>query len=140
MDKLCFANLFCDYKGALLPAQRAQTVVPIVLATVDKVLKKVPVDISECDGGLYDGPAGVAYILYHVRECPLFSGERDLYLKAAKHIIDASAKCADAEPDKNMCAAFLLGGAGIYGWQRCDQISEPVGGVRAHQVSGVRLG
>lgn len=110
----CFANPFCDYRGALLPAQSAQTVVPIVLATVDKVLKKLPVDISDCDGGLYDGPAGVAYMLYHVSECPLFSGQRDLYLKTAKHIIDASAKCADAEPDKNMRAAFLLGGAGIY--------------------------
>lgn len=32
----CFANPFCDYRGALLPAQSAQTVVPIVLATVDR--------------------------------------------------------------------------------------------------------
>lgn len=107
----CFANPFSDYKGALLPAQ---SVVPIVLATVDKVLKKVPVDISDCDGGLYDGSAGVAYMLYHVSECLLFSEQRGLYLKTAKHIIDASAKYADAEPDKNMRAAFLLGGAGIY--------------------------
>lgn len=110
----CFANPFCDYKGSLLPAQSIHTVVPIVLASVDKVLKKVPVDISDCDGGLYDGPAGVAYMLYHVSECPLFSDQRDLYLQTAKHIIDQSAKCADAEPDKNMRAAFLLGGAGIY--------------------------
>lgn len=110
----CFANPFSDYKGALLPAQSVHTVVPIVLATVDKVLKKVPVDISDCDGGLYDGSAGVAYMLYHVSECPLFSEQRGLYLKTAKHIIDASAKYADAEPDKNMRAAFLLGGAGIY--------------------------
>lgn len=110
----CFANPFSDYKGALLPVQSVQTVVPIVLATVDKVLKKVPVDISDCDGGLYDGPAGVAYMLYHVSECPLFSEQRGFYLKTAKHIIDAAAKYADAEPDKNMRAAFLLGGAGIY--------------------------
>lgn len=110
----CFANPFSDYKGALLPAQSVQTVVPIVLAAVDKILKKVPVDISDCDGGLYDGPAGVAYMLYHLSECPLFSEQRSLYLKTAKHIIDASAKHADAEPDKNMRAAFLLGGAGIY--------------------------
>lgn len=72
---------------------------PIVLATVDKALKQVPVDIGDCDGGLYGGPAGVAYMLYHVGECPLFSEQRGLYLKAAKRIIDA---------------AFLLGGAGIY--------------------------
>lgn len=53
-------------------------------------------------------------MLHRVSECPLFSDQRDLYLKTAKHIIDLSAKCADAEPDKNMQAAFLLGGAGIY--------------------------
>lgn len=110
----CFANPFCDYKGSLLSAESIQTVVPIVLASVDKVLRKVPLDISDCDGGLYDGPAGVAYMLYHVSESPLFSDQRDLYLKTAKHIIDLSVKCADAEPDKNMRAAFLLGGAGIY--------------------------
>lgn len=109
-----FANRFSDYKGALLPGQGVQTIVPIVVATVDKVLKKIPVDISDCDGGLYDGPAGVAYMLYHVSECPLFSEQRDVYLKTAKHIIDVSVKYADAEPDKNMRAAFLLGGAGVY--------------------------
>lgn len=111
----CFANRFSDYRGALLPpAQGAHTIVPIVVATVDKVLKKIPVDISDCDGGLYDGPAGVAYMLYHVGECPLFSDHRDVYLKTAKQIIDASVKYVDAEPDKNMRAAFLLGGAGVY--------------------------
>ncbi|TMS06520.1 LanC-like protein 3 [Larimichthys crocea] len=107
----CFANRFSDYKGALLPGQ---AIVPAVVATVDKVLKKVPSDISDCDGGLYDGPAGVAYMLYHVSECPLFSEHRDVYLKTAKQIIDVSVRCVDAEPDKNMRAAFLLGGAGIY--------------------------
>lgn len=60
------------------------------------------------------GPHGVAYLLHHVSECPLFSEQRGLYLKTAKHISDASTKYADAEPDKNMWAAFLLGGAGIY--------------------------
>ncbi|CAG05834.1 unnamed protein product, partial [Tetraodon nigroviridis] len=150
----CFANPFCDYKGALLPAQSVQTTVRVVLATVEKVLKQVPVDIRDCDGGLYDGPAGVAYMLYHVSQCPLFSEQRGFYLRAAKRIIDASAKCADAEPDKNMRAAFLLGGAGIYavaaliykslGLGRlrptAEQVPEPVGGVRARLLPGVRLG
>uniref|UniRef100_A0A672GY88 LanC-like protein 3 n=1 Tax=Salarias fasciatus TaxID=181472 RepID=A0A672GY88_SALFA len=108
----CFANRFSDYKGALLPGQSAQDAVPAVRATIDKILKKVPVD--DCDGGLYDGPAGVAYMLYHVSECPLFSEQRELYLQAAKRIIDVSVRYVDAEPDKNMRAAFLLGGAGIY--------------------------
>lgn len=107
----CFANRFSDYRGALLPGQDAEATVPTVVATVDKILKKVPID---CDGGLYDGPAGVAYMLYHVSECPLFAKQRDAYLKTAKQIIDASVRYVDAEPDQNMRAAFLLGGTGIY--------------------------
>lgn len=110
----CFANRFSDYKGALLPGQGAEAAVPVVVASIDKILKTVPIDLGDCDGGLYDGPAGVAYMLYHVSECPLFSEYRDVYLKTAKQIIDMSVRYVDAEPDKNMRAAFLLGGAGIY--------------------------
>uniref|UniRef100_A0A3Q3D0T8 LanC like family member 3 n=1 Tax=Haplochromis burtoni TaxID=8153 RepID=A0A3Q3D0T8_HAPBU len=110
----CFANRFSDYKGALLPGQGAEAAVPVVVASIDKILQTVPIDLSDCDGGLYDGPAGVAYMLYHVSECPLFSEYRDVYLKTAKQIIDMSVRYVDAEPDKNMRAAFLLGGAGIY--------------------------
>ncbi|XP_028292319.1 lanC-like protein 3 [Gouania willdenowi] len=107
----CFANRFSDYKGALIPGQGAEN---IVVATIDKILKNVPIDVRDCDGGLYDGPAGVAYMLYHVSECPLFSEHRDVYLKTAKQVIDVSVRYVDAEPDKNMRAAFLLGGAGVY--------------------------
>ncbi|XP_072300765.1 lanC-like protein 3 isoform X2 [Eucyclogobius newberryi] len=110
----CFANQFADYRGALLPGPGAEAIVPAVISTVDKILKKIPLDVSDCDGGLYDGPAGVAYMLFHVSECPLFSEQRDVYLKTAKQIIDLSVRYVDAEPEKNMRAAFLLGGAGVY--------------------------
>ncbi|XP_056145873.1 lanC-like protein 3 [Lampris incognitus] len=110
----CFANRFSDYKGALLPGQDAGTVVPAVTATIDKILRRVPMDAGDCDGGLYDGPAGVAYMLFHVTECAYFSEQRDAYLRTAKQIIDVSLRYVDAEQDKNMRVAFLLGGAGIY--------------------------
>ncbi|XP_006639191.2 lanC-like protein 3 [Lepisosteus oculatus] len=113
----CFANRFDDYKGALLKGQGKEAVVPIVISTIEKIIKTVPIatDPSDClDGGLYDGPAGVAYMLYYVSECPMFAPQRDNYLKTAKRIIDVYVRSVDAEPDKNMRAAFLLGGAGIY--------------------------
>lgn len=113
-NDLCFSNSFSDYRGALHSGQGAAAIVPTVIATVDNILKKVPLDSGDCDGGLYDGPAGVAYMLFHVTECAAFSEQRDAYLKTAKQIIDASVRHVDAERDVNTRAAFLLGGAGIY--------------------------
>ncbi|XP_046903665.1 lanC-like protein 3 [Hypomesus transpacificus] len=110
----CFSNRFADYQGALLAGQGIEKVVPAVIATIDKILVLSKVDLNACDGGLYDGPAGVAYMLYHVSECPLFSKQRENYLKTAKQIVDVSVRYVDVEPDQNMSAAFLLGGAGIY--------------------------
>ncbi|XP_077473962.1 lanC-like protein 3 [Stigmatopora argus] len=113
----CFPNRFPDYnQGTLLPDHPAENMVPAVVATVERILRKVaPLsEPDDFDGGVYDGPAGVAYMLYHVSECPLFSERRDAYLKAAKRIIDAAVRAADAEPERSMRAAFLLGGAGVY--------------------------
>ncbi|KAJ8350433.1 hypothetical protein SKAU_G00255630 [Synaphobranchus kaupii] len=113
-NKRCFANRFADYKGALCTGQNNDSIVRTVKATIEKILKKVPTDLKDCDGGLYDGPAGVAYMLYHVSECPWFAQQRDVYLKTAKQIIDVSVRYVDGEQEENMRAAFLLGGAGIY--------------------------
>ncbi|KAL0963442.1 hypothetical protein UPYG_G00306460 [Umbra pygmaea] len=110
----CFANRFVDYKGALLVGQGVEKAVPTVKDLIDKIIRNVPLGSTECDGGLYDGPAGVAYMLYHVSESALFSEHKDSYLKIAKQIIDVSVVYVDGEKDKNMRAAFLLGGAGIY--------------------------
>lgn len=110
----CFANRFANYKGAFLVGQGVESVVPTVNAFIEKILNKVPLGSTDCDGGLYDGPAGVAYMLYHVSECALFSDHRDTSLKTSKQIIDVSVGYVDGEKDTNMQASFLLGGAGIY--------------------------
>ncbi|XP_059895527.1 LOW QUALITY PROTEIN: lanC-like protein 3 [Gadus macrocephalus] len=113
-NNLCFLNPFSDYKGALHSSRGTAAIVSTVTATVDIILKQVPLDPGDYDGGLYDGPAGVAYMLFHVAECALFSEQRDAYLETAKRIIDASVRHVDADRDVNTRAAFLLGGAGIY--------------------------
>lgn len=70
---------------------------------------------SSCQGGLYGGVAGVAYMLYHVSQSPLFAGARERYLRSAKRLIDACARAEEwGEPDADTRAAFLLGGAGVY--------------------------
>ncbi|XP_077199048.1 lanC-like protein 3 isoform X2 [Paroedura picta] len=123
-SKRCFANRFADYKGSLQGAQCKETVMPLVTATVDRILKEVtPLSGGQaaggqggCQGGLYSGVAGVAYMLYHVARCPVFAPARDSYLRAAKQLIDACVRYEEdwGEADADTRAAFLLGGAGVY--------------------------
>ncbi|KAJ6667629.1 hypothetical protein lerEdw1_016750 [Lerista edwardsae] len=120
----CFANRFDDYKGNLLAGQNKEAVAPLLTATIERILKEVPpLDGGEaasspggCQGGLYSGVAGVAYMLYHVAQCPLFSQARDSYLRLAKQLVDACVRYEEGwgEGDADTRTAFLLGGAGVY--------------------------
>ncbi|XP_044539249.1 lanC-like protein 3, partial [Gracilinanus agilis] len=126
-SKRCFANRFDDYQGSLLAGQCKEAVAPLVTATIDRILKELPqlggrgeskgaaARESCCQGGLYSGVAGVAYMLYHVSQCPLFAPSRESYLRSAKRLIDACTRAEEwGEPDADTRAAFLLGGAGVY--------------------------
>uniref|UniRef100_A0ABM5FY65 LanC-like protein 3 n=1 Tax=Pogona vitticeps TaxID=103695 RepID=A0ABM5FY65_9SAUR len=123
-SKRCFPNRFDDYKGSLLAGQCKEAVMPLVAATIDRILKEVPElgghepasGLGGCQGSLYGGVAGVAYMLYHVAQCPLFAPERESYLRAAKRLVDACVRYEEdwGEADADTRAAFLLGGAGVY--------------------------
>ncbi|KAF7469910.1 hypothetical protein GHT09_018657 [Marmota monax] len=125
--KRCFANRFDDYQGSLLAGQCEEAVAPLVTATIERILQELPplgggaeargatAGASVCQGGLYSGVAGVAYMLYHVSQSPLFTAARERYLRSAKRLIDACARAEEwGEPDADTRAAFLLGGAGVY--------------------------
>ncbi|XP_077155772.1 lanC-like protein 3 [Ranitomeya variabilis] len=112
-NKRCFTNRFSDYKGSLVPGQSTELGAPLVLRTVERILGKLPAQGGE-EGGLYGGLAGVAYMLYHVSQCPLFSAHRDSYLHRAGSIIEACVLHYDREQDRETRASFLLGGAGVY--------------------------
>ncbi|CAH6779646.1 Lancl3 [Phodopus roborovskii] len=125
--KRCFANRFDDYQGSLLAGQCEEAVAPLVTSTIERILQELPplgggaeargatAAGSSCQGGLYSGVAGVAYMLYHVSQSPLFAGARERYLRSAKRLIDACS-CSEewGEPDADTRAAFLLGGAGVH--------------------------
>ncbi|KAI4545534.1 hypothetical protein MG293_005800 [Ovis ammon polii] len=125
--KRCFANRFDDYQGSLLAGQCEEAVAPLVTATIERILQELPplgggpegrgaaAAAGSCQWGLYGGVAGVAYMLYHVSQSPLFAGARERYLRSAKRLIDACARAEEwGEPDADTRAAFLLGGAGVY--------------------------
>ncbi|XP_043928342.1 lanC-like protein 3 [Protopterus annectens] len=116
-SKRCFANPFDDYRGIPLVGHCKEALVPLVTSILEKILKDMPVltERSRCyEGGLYSGVAGVAYMLYHVSECPVFASHRDEYLRRARQIIDLCLQYADKEHDPNLRTAFLLGGSGVF--------------------------
>lgn len=119
----CFANRFDDYAGSVAAAPDKEAAVPLVTATIERILKELPPlgggaagGPRVCQGGLYGGVAGVAYMLYHVAQCPLFAPSREAYLRAARRVVDACLRYQEAggEADADTRAAFLLGGAGVY--------------------------
>ncbi|XP_017899175.1 PREDICTED: lanC-like protein 3 [Capra hircus] len=123
--KRCFANRFDDYQGSLLAGQCEEAVAPLVTATIERILQELPplgggpegrgaaAAAGSCQWGLYGGVAGVAYMLYHVSQSPLFAAARERYLRSAKRLIDACARAEEwGEPDADTRAAFLLGGRG----------------------------
>ncbi|XP_041500096.1 lanC-like protein 3 [Microtus oregoni] len=125
--KRCFANRFDDYQGSLLAGQCEEAVAPLVTSTIERILQELPPlgggaeargatpAGSSFQGGLYSGVAGVAYMLYHVSQSPLFAGARERYLRSAKRLIDACSRSEEwGEPDADTRAAFLLGGAGVH--------------------------
>ncbi|XP_053560857.1 lanC-like protein 3 [Bombina bombina] len=113
-SKRCFTNRFCDYKGSLEPpGQSAQLGAPLILRTLESILKQLPEHGGQ-EGGLYGGLAGVAYMLYHVAQCPQFSANRDGYLRTASNLIESCTAHYDLEQDRQTRASFLLGGAGVY--------------------------
>ncbi|KAE8625380.1 hypothetical protein XENTR_v10006249 [Xenopus tropicalis] len=112
-SKRCFANRFSDYKGSLLSGQGSEASVPLILSTLESVLQKLPAQGGE-EGGLYGGLAGVAYMLYHVSQCHLFSSGRDTYLRKATALIESCTAYYDREQDRETRASFLLGGVGVY--------------------------
>lgn len=114
----CFANRFDDYPGSPAAAPDREAAVPLVTATIERILRELPPlgGPRGCQGGLYGGVAGVAYMLYHVAQCPLFAPSREAYLRAARRVVDACLRYQEGggEADADTRAAFLLGGAGVY--------------------------
>uniref|UniRef100_G1KQF6 LanC-like protein 3 n=1 Tax=Anolis carolinensis TaxID=28377 RepID=G1KQF6_ANOCA len=135
-NKRCFPNRFDDYKGSLLGGQWQDKVVPLVTATVERILKALPEPGAGggggggFGGGLYSGAGGVAFMLYQVAQSPPFAAARGSYLRAAQGLVEACLRDQEAEEaaaeaaaggerawgeaGDDPRAAFLLGGAGLY--------------------------
>lgn len=85
------------------------------LSIIDELLKQQnnPCQRSlSCDGGLYVGLGGLAYMLYHVAKLAEFENVRSHYLQIADQYIRIQASYDFSNSDKNVKASFFLGKVG----------------------------
>lgn len=108
-----FANKFAAYiPGSQVVIDRARWV-PQVCQIAESIMEGMPPTLDNCDGGLYVGNAGIAYMFYHVASNAAFSEMRSdfldqavMYSKVAEQYVKQS-----SGSDK---ASFILGEAGVH--------------------------
>ena len=69
---------------------------------------------DNCDGGLYVGCAGVAYMYYYLAQSPKLGDFRQEFLTKARNYVDVSLSYAMSKRHRDPPAAFLLGSGGAY--------------------------
>lgn len=80
-----FVNKFADFSGNLEDVSYVRVLIAQNLEYIEKNCS--PQSRQNKDGGLYVGPAGIAYAFYHVAESGLFPDQRQsLLLKALEYL------------------------------------------------------
>lgn len=76
-----FVNKFADFPGTVGDISYVRGLIPEVLKHIEK--RCPPQSRQNKDGGLYVGPAGVAYAFYYVADSGLFPEQRQYLLAKA---------------------------------------------------------
>ncbi|KAK8783270.1 hypothetical protein V5799_015389, partial [Amblyomma americanum] len=114
--KRYFVNTLPDYDGAPIPLER-ELWVERCRDTVQRVFTHQGTGFDDCDGGLYVGVAGVAFMAHRVAQSPHFAADRSrLLTKAQTYLGHALSYCDQPQvrADRAMQSAFLLGSAGVW--------------------------
>ncbi|KAL3176501.1 hypothetical protein MRX96_010296 [Rhipicephalus microplus] len=125
--KRYFVNTLPDYDGAPIPLER-ELWVERCRDTVQRVFTHQGTGFDDCDGGLYVGVAGVAFMAHRVAQSPHFVGDRArLLTKAQTYLGHALSYCDQPQvrADRAMQSAFLLGSAGV--WALAAVVANEVG-------------
>ncbi|XP_065283219.1 lanC-like protein 3 isoform X1 [Dermacentor albipictus] len=125
--KRYFVNTLPDYDGAPIPLER-ELWVERCRDTVQRVFTHQGTGFDDCDGGLYVGVAGVAFMAHRVAQSPHFAGDRArLLTKAQTYLGHALSYCDQPQvrADRAMQSAFLLGSAGV--WALAAVVANEVG-------------
>ena len=90
----------------------------IILTIVKSITEGMPPKITKhCDGGLYVGCGGVAYMFDYIANSELFADNksvREELLTHARTYAEVSLSYASGKANRDPPASFLLGSAGIF--------------------------
>ncbi|EEC20188.1 lanC-like protein 3 [Ixodes scapularis] len=114
--KRYFANNLPDYDGSPIPLER-ELWVERCRDTVQRVFAHQGTAFDDCEGGLYVGVAGVAYMALRIAQSPHFAADKGRLLARAQGYMAHALSYADhpsVRGDRSVQAAFLLGNAGVW--------------------------
>ncbi|XP_068244503.1 lanC-like protein 3 [Palaemon carinicauda] len=116
VPKRYFINNLPDYEGGDVNPDKDK-LISNALALVKTIREQWHKTPQNCDGGLYVGISGAAYMLYRLSKSPNFAQEKDLFLQEAVAYLNLSLEYASSVKKHGQLvdkAAFILGNAGTY--------------------------
>ena len=109
-----FKNTLQDFvPGSRVTIEPAHWV-PKIKNLIDVIVKGMPPTFDNCDGSLYVGCAGVAYMFQYVANMEHFADVKGDYLTRARNYAEVSLSYCKSKKSRDPPAAFLLGPAGVY--------------------------
>ncbi|XP_071112770.1 lanC-like protein 3 [Haliotis cracherodii] len=78
------------------------------------ISEKMAPNLDNCDGGLYVGNAGVAYMFWYLASCAAFDDKRKHLLEQAFEYFGVSLKYASGKSNRDSGTSFILGTSGVY--------------------------
>ena len=114
MGSRYFRNVLPDFQpgSRVRPSIDVQHWKEVIANLADVIVKKMPPTFENCDGSLYVGCAGVAYMFYYLANSDPFTDKKQEFLTRARNYIDVSLSYAFSRQNRDPPPAFLLGNAG----------------------------
>lgn len=108
-----FANKFPAFTpGSQVVIDKAKWVAQ-ASQIAESIVEGMPPTLENCDGGLYVGNAGIAYMFYHLAQNQAFSEKRSDFLERAVMYANVSQEYIKHAPQSDK-ASFILGEAGVH--------------------------
>ena len=86
----------------------------VVVSMARNIVERMPPTFNNCDGHVYVGCAGVAYMFYYLAKSEIFADMKQEYLIKAKNYVDVALSYGSNKNNKDPPPAFMLGNAGAH--------------------------